>query len=25
MRVHSDHWPSWEGECEVHPINFLAP
>jgi hypothetical protein len=25
MRVHSDHWPSWEGECEVLPINFLAP
>ena len=25
MRLHSDHWPAWEGECEVRPITFLAP
>jgi hypothetical protein len=25
MRLHSRHWPSWEGECEVRPITFLAP
>lgn len=25
MRLHSEHWPSWEGECEVRPITFLAP
>ena len=25
MRLHREHWPSWEGECEVRPINFLAP
>jgi hypothetical protein len=24
-RLHSEHWPSWEGECEVRPITFLAP
>ncbi len=25
MRLHTHHWPSWEGECEVRPITFLAP
>lgn len=25
MRLHSQHWPSWEGECEVRPITFFAP
>jgi hypothetical protein len=25
MRLHSEHWPSWEGECEVRQIVFLAP
>jgi hypothetical protein len=25
MRLHSEHWPGWEGECEVRPIVFLAP
>lgn len=25
MRLHSEHWPSWEGECEVRPITFFAP
>ena len=24
-RLHPEHWPSWEGECEVRPITFLAP
>jgi hypothetical protein len=25
MRLHSEHWPEWEGECEVRQIVFLAP
>ena len=25
MRLHSEYWPSWEGECEVRPITFSAP
>lgn len=25
MRLHTQHWPAWEGECEVRPITFLAP
>lgn len=25
MRLHSRHWPSWQGECEVRQITFLAP
>ena len=25
MRLHTEHWPAWEGECEVRPIWFLAP
>lgn len=25
MRLHAEHWPAWEGECEVRPITFLAP
>lgn len=25
MRLHAEHWPSWEGECEVRPITFFAP
>ncbi len=25
MRLHTEHWPSWEGECEVREIVFLAP
>ena len=25
MRLHAQHWPSWQGECEVRPITFLAP
>jgi len=25
MRLHTQYWPGWEGECEVRQINFLAP
>ena len=25
MRLHSEHWPGWEGECEIRPLVFLAP
>jgi hypothetical protein len=25
MRLHTEHWPAWEGECEVREIVFLAP
>src|SRR5881296_3404591 len=25
MRLHTQHWPSWQGECEVRQIVFLAP
>ena len=25
MKLHAEHWPSWQGECEVRPIAFLAP
>jgi hypothetical protein len=25
MRLHTQHWPAWEGECEVRNIAFLAP
>ena len=25
MRLHTQHWPSWQGECEVREIVFLAP
>ena len=25
MRLHQQHWPAWEGECEVREIVFLAP
>lgn len=25
MRLHTEHWPGWEGECDVRPITFLAP
>jgi len=25
MRLHQQLWPSWQGECEVRPITFLAP
>lgn len=25
MQLHLDHWPEWEGECEVRALEFLAP
>ncbi len=25
MKLHSDHWPEWEGESEIREINFLFP
>ncbi len=25
MRLHQQHWPAWEGECELRELVFLAP
>ena len=25
MRLHTEHWPGWHGECRVRSIEFLAP
>ncbi len=25
MRLHQQHWPAWEGECEIRQLVFLAP
>ncbi|HUL02932.1 MAG TPA: YciI family protein [Gemmatimonadales bacterium] len=25
MQLHQQHWPGWEGECEVREVVFLAP
>jgi hypothetical protein len=25
MRLHVEHWPEWEGECELRELVFLAP
>ena len=25
MRLHTEHWPAWEGEGEVRQVEFLAP
>ena len=25
MELHRQHWPSWEGECELRELVFLAP
>ena len=25
MELHVAHWPTWEGECEVREVVFLAP
>ena len=25
MQLHIDHWPGWEGECELRELVFLAP
>ncbi len=25
MRLHQQHWPGWEGECEIRQLWFFAP
>lgn len=25
MSLHQQHWPAWEGECEIRELVFLAP
>ncbi|MGH7590608.1 MAG: YciI family protein [Gemmatimonadales bacterium] len=25
MKLHTDHWPEWEGESEIRQIDFLVP
>src|SRR5205809_2223075 len=25
MRLHQQHWPGWQGECEIRELCFLAP
>jgi hypothetical protein len=25
MKLHTDHWPEWEGESEVRRMDFVAP
>jgi hypothetical protein len=25
MQLHIDHWPGWQGECELRELVFLAP
>jgi hypothetical protein len=25
MQLHADHWPAWQGECELRELTFLAP
>lgn len=25
MKLHTDHWPEWEGESEIRQIDFVAP
>jgi hypothetical protein len=25
MQLHLEHWPEWEGECELRELVFLAP
>src|SRR2546426_7502473 len=25
MRLHQQHWPGWEGECEIRQVWFQAP
>jgi hypothetical protein len=25
MQLHIEHWPGWEGECELRELVFLAP
>jgi hypothetical protein len=25
LQLHREHWPTWEGECELRELVFLAP
>ncbi len=25
LQLHQQHWPGWEGECEIRELCFLAP
>jgi hypothetical protein len=25
MQLHEEHWPAWEGECEIRELVLLAP
>lgn len=25
LQLHVEHWPEWEGECELRELMFLAP
>ena len=25
LQLHQEHWPGWEGECELRELVFLAP
>jgi hypothetical protein len=25
MKLHTDHWPEWEGESEIRRVDFVAP
>jgi len=25
LRLHQQHWPEWQGECEIRELVFLAP
>lgn len=25
MQIHAEHWPEWEGECELRGVDYLAP
>ncbi len=25
MRLYQQHWPGWQGECEIRELVFLAP
>ena len=25
MQLHQQHWPGWQGECEIRELVFLAP
>jgi hypothetical protein len=25
LRLHQQHWPRWEGECEIRQLVFVAP